>query len=198
MNARTVRAQPGEHSALDDLVREYRWHVLKLSMRYVGNRADAEDAVQETFMKAYWGLQHLRDDSAFYSWLYCIAVNSAKTALLLRPRHAKAFAPAARKPDDLSENATQLQGMASPEGLASTAEVCDAVNGAIEALAAEQRTAIVLREFEGLTYRQVASAMSCPVATVRSHVFRAREALDSRLRQVFDNGLGRTKRDVSS
>jgi RNA polymerase sigma factor (sigma-70 family) len=168
MNAKTqdrvlaVRAQSGEHSAYNDLVCKYQHDVLKLSMRYMRNRADAEDAVQETFMKAYWGLQHFRGDAAFSSWLYYIALNSAKTALLLRGRHSKVFAPAPRKPDDLSENSTQLKGMASPEVLASTEEVCDAVNGAIEALAEEQRTAIVLRDFQGLMYRQVASAMSWP------------------------------------
>jgi RNA polymerase sigma-70 factor (ECF subfamily) len=191
-----ARAQAGEHSAFNDLVRKYRHRVLKLSMRYMRNRADAEDAVQETFMRAYWGLQYFRGDSAFYSWLYSIAVNSAKTALLLRAHHSRLFVPAPRKADEMNENRAQVKDIASPEELASTEEVCCAVNDAIEALADEQRTAVLLREFQGLSYRQVASAMSCPVGTVRSRIFRAREAIDAQLRQVFDYGRGRARRRV--
>jgi RNA polymerase sigma-70 factor, ECF subfamily len=193
-----VRAQAGEHSAFDDLVRKYRHRVLKLSMRYMRNRADAEDAVQETFMRAYWGLQYFRGDSAFYSWLYSIAVNSAKTALLLRARHSRVFVPASGKADEMNENYAQAKEIASPEELASTEEVCCVVNDAIEALVDEQRTAVILREFQGLSYEQVASAMSCPVGTVRSRIFRAREAIDAQLRQVFDYGRGRARHDVSS
>jgi RNA polymerase sigma-70 factor, ECF subfamily len=192
-----VRAQSGELSAFNDLVRKYRHPVLKLSMRYMRNRADAEDAVQETFMKAYWGLHHFRGESAFYSWLYCIAVNSAKTALLLRARHSKVFVPASRNADEQHESSAQLKETSSPEELASTEEICVAVNDAIEGLVDEQRTAIVLREFQDLTYRQVASAMLCPVGTVRSRIFRAREAIDAELRHVFDNGLGRARHEVS-
>jgi RNA polymerase sigma-70 factor, ECF subfamily len=193
-----ARAQAGEHGAFNDLVRKYRHRVLKMAMRYLRNRADAEDAVQEAFTRAYRGLQHFRGDSAFYSWLYSIAVHSAKTALLLRARDSRVFVPAPRRADEMNENWVPLKEMSSPEELASTEEVCRAVNDAIEALPDEQRTAVVLREFHGLSYRQVASAMSCPIGTVRSRIFRARETIDAQLRQVFDYGLGRARRDVSS
>lgn len=193
-----LRAQSGERSAFNALVRRYRHRVMKLSMRYTRNRADAEDAVQNTFLKAYWGLQHFRGDAAFYSWLYRIAVNSAKTVLSLRARDASVFRSDARHDDELNETSVALMELDTPEELALTDEICNSVNAAIEALCEDQRTAIVLREFQGLSYSQVASAMSCPVGTVRSRVFRAREAIDKQLRHVFDDGIGRAKHNVKS
>jgi RNA polymerase sigma-70 factor, ECF subfamily len=190
------RAQSGEHSAFNALVRKYRHRVMKLSMRYTRNRADAEDAVQNTFIKAYWGLQNFRGESAFYSWLHRIAINSAKTVLSLRARNASVFVSNNRDAGDTNETSSALRELDTPEELALTDEICSAVNASIEALCEEQRTAIVLRELEGLSYSQVASAMSCPVGTVRSRVFRAREAIDSQLRHVFDDGLGRAKNNV--
>jgi RNA polymerase sigma-70 factor (ECF subfamily) len=168
---------------------------MKLSMRYIRNRADAEDAVQETFMKAYRGLRRFRGDSAFYSWLHRIAVNSAKTAVLLRARHSSVFSTTGNA-DELSDTGAVLKEMDTPERLALTDEICGAVNAAIDALSDEQRTAIVLREFDGFTYSQVATAMSCPVGTVRSRVFRAREAIDKRLHHALDDGLGRARNNV--
>jgi RNA polymerase sigma-70 factor (ECF subfamily) len=185
------RAQTGERSAFNVLVSKYRRRIMNLSMRYTRNRADAEDAVQETFIKAYWGLQHFRGDAAFSSWLHRIAVNSAKTVLLLRARDASVFSSDIRNNDEMNETSVTLKELDTPEELALTDEICDAVNAAIESLGEEQRNAIVLREFEGLSYSQVASTMSCPVGTVRSRVFRAREAIDNQLRHVFDDGLGR-------
>jgi RNA polymerase sigma-70 factor (ECF subfamily) len=184
-----MRAQSGEQRAFDVLVCKYRPRVMKLTMRYMRNRDDAEDAVQETFMKAYWGLRRFRGDSAFYSWLHCIAINSAKTALSLRARHSSVFYTA-RIAGELSDSGIVLKEMDTPEQLALTDEICGAVDAAIDALGDEQRVAIELREFEGFTYSQVASAMSCPVGTVRSRVFRAREAIDNRLRYVFDDVPG--------
>jgi RNA polymerase sigma-70 factor, ECF subfamily len=192
------RAQAGEHSAFNALVHKYRHRVMKLSMRYTRNRADAEDAVQNTFIHAYSGLQHFRGESAFYSWLHRIAINSAKTVLALRARNASIFVSNNRNADDRNETSIALQDLDTPEELALTDEICSAVNVSIEALCEEQRTAIVLRELEGFSYSQVASAMSCPVGTVRSRVFRAREAIDNQLRRVFDDGLGRTKNSLSS
>lgn len=184
-----MRAQSGERRAFNVLVCKYRPRVMKLTMRYMRNRDDAEDAVQETFMKAYWGLRRFRGDSAFYSWLHCIAINSAKTALSLRARHSSVFYTA-RNAGELSDSGIVLKEMDTPEQLALTDEICGAVDAAIDALGDEQRVAIELREFEGFTYSQVASAMSCPVGTVRSRVFRAREAIDNRLRYVFDDVPG--------
>jgi len=185
------RAQSGDRGAFNLLVGKYRDRVMKLAMRYTHNFADAEDAVQDIFMRAYWGLRHFRGDSAFYSWLHRIAVNSAKSALVVRARNARVFSLSAETTDDSSESSSQLKDLDTPEELALTDEIYGAVNAAIDALCEEQRAAIVLREINGLSYARVASIMSCPVGTVRSRVFRAREAIDRRLRQVFDEGLGR-------
>lgn len=184
------RAQSGERSAFNALVRKY-WHsVMKLSMRYTRNRADAEDAVQETFIKAYGGLQQFRGDAAFASWLHRIAVNSAKTVLSLRARDASMFRSDTLNSGEMETSVT-LHELDTPEQLALTDEIRDAVNAAIESLGEEQRKAILLREIQGLSYSQVASTMLCPVGTVRSRVFRAREELDNQLRHVYEGGLGR-------
>jgi RNA polymerase sigma-70 factor (ECF subfamily) len=193
-----LRAQTGEHGAFNALVGKYRQRVMKLSMRYTRNRADAEDAVQNTFIKAFGGLHNFRGESAFYSWLHRIAINSAKTVLSLRARNAGLFVSNGWNADDTHEASAALKDLDTPEELVLTEEIRSAVSASIDALCEEQRTAIVLRELEGLSYSQVASAMSCPVGTVRSRVFRAREAIDSQLRHVFDDGLGRAKNNVSS
>jgi RNA polymerase sigma-70 factor (ECF subfamily) len=195
--ALVLRAQSGERSAFNALVRKYRHRVMKVSMRYTGNRADAEDVVQNTFFKAYWALQSFRGESAFYSWLHRIAINAAKTMLSLRAHNAGIFVSNIGDAERSDDPSTTLTDLDTPEELALTDEICSAVNASIEALCEEQRTAIVLREFEGLSYSQVASAMSCPVGTVRSRVFRAREAIDKTLKCVFDDGLGRAKHKVS-
>jgi RNA polymerase sigma-70 factor, ECF subfamily len=186
------RAQCGEHRAFNELVGKYRQKVLALSMRYTGNQADAEDAVQNTFLKAYRALAHFRGDCAFYSWLHRIAINSAKTTRLLRMRDERIFYSIASSADT-AHKTPESKDWDTPEALVLTEEICDAVNGAIEALCEEQRTAIALRELHGLSYADVASSMSCPVGTVRSRVFRAREAIDDQLRHVFDEGLGRIR-----
>jgi RNA polymerase sigma-70 factor (ECF subfamily) len=193
-----LRVQSGESSAFNALVRKYRHRVLRLSMRYTNNLADAEDAVQNTFLKAYCGLQNFRGDAAFYSWLHRIAINSAKTLIANRGREATLFSSEIRCNDGANGNVGMPMDLDTPEELALTDDICDGVNTAIEALGDEQREAIMLREFQGLSYSQVASAMSCPVGTVRSRVFRAREAIDSRLRHIFDDGLGRARRAAPS
>ncbi len=186
------RAQSGERGAFNILVRKYRHRVMKVSLRYTRNRADAEDAVQETFLKAYWGLPNFRGDAAFYSWLHRIAINSAKNVFLLRTRKSSAFAFDVGNRCEAQE-AVVLKDLDTPEDLALADEIFDAVSGAIESLCEEQRTAIVLRELQGLSYSQVASVMGCPVGTVRSRVFRARETIDRQLRPVFDGGLARAR-----
>jgi RNA polymerase sigma-70 factor, ECF subfamily len=190
-----LRAQAGEQSAFNALTRRYRERVMKLSMRYTRNRADAEDAVQNTFLKAYGGLEHFRGDASFYSWLHRIAINSAKTVLSLRKRDASVFRPNSWD-DDANDPRQVLKDLDTPEDLALTEEIRDALNSAMEDLCEEQRTAIILRELEGLSYSQMAIAMYCPVGTVRSRVFRAREAIDNHLRRVCDDGLGRTRQSV--
>lgn len=196
--ALVLRAQSGEWGAFNALICKYRQRIMNLSMRYTKNVADAEDAVQNTFLKAYCGLRNFRGDAAFYSWLHRIAINSAKTLVSIRGREAILFSSEMRCNDDASGNVGMPADLDTPQELALAEEICDAVNTAIEALGEEQRKAIVLREFEGLSYSQVASEMSCPVGTVRSRVFRAREAIDARLRHIFDDGLGRARRAAAS
>lgn len=188
-----LRAQSGDRGAFNLLVRKYRQRVMKVTLRYMHNQADAEDTVQDIFLRAYGGLCHFRGDSAFYSWLHRIAVNSARTAHKARVRNSRRFSVRAESGDDSAEVWSQTKDLDSPEHLAMTDEICAAVNDAIDTLCEEQRRAISLREFDGLSYAEVASAMSCPVGTVRSRVFRARQAIDFQLRRVFDDGLGRAR-----
>jgi RNA polymerase sigma-70 factor (ECF subfamily) len=189
------RAQKGEAGAFDALVRRYQHKVVKLVMRYVRNQTEAEDIAQEAFIKAYRALPRFRGDSAFYTWLYRIAINTAKNALAARARNPVQFdldrgdgRDDGDAPFDLQDRMTDT---ATPEALALTEEIRATVTSAIEQLPEDLRTAIMLRELEGLSYEEIATAMDCPVGTVRSRIFRAREAVDARLREIFDGGLGR-------
>ena len=189
------RAQKGEAGAFDALVRRYQHKVVKLVMRYVRNQTEAEDIAQEAFIKAYRALPRFRGDSAFYTWLYRIAINTAKNALAARARNPVQFdldrgdgRDDGDAPFDLQDRMTDT---ATPEALALTEEIRATVTSAIEQLPEDLRTAIMLRELEGLSSEEIATAMDCPVGTVRSRIFRAREAVDARLREIFDGGLGR-------
>ena len=187
------RVQRGERGAYDLLVLKYQHKVVKLVMRYLRNPADAEDVAQEAFVKAYRALPQFRGDSAFYTWLYRIAINTAKNALAARERNPVSYELDLQGNDDSSDMVSRLKDPETPEGLALTEEIRDTVNHAIEELPEDLRTAIVLRELEGMSYEEIAASMDCPVGTVRSRIFRAREAIDRRLREVFDGGLGRTE-----
>jgi RNA polymerase sigma-70 factor, ECF subfamily len=178
------QAQAGDGRAFNALVSKYRARIMQLTLRYARNEADAEDLVQDTFLKAYRGLLSFRGDASFYSWLHRIAINAAKTAFHVHARDAHVVSMEVTGSEQLEEPAT-------PENLAVTDEILAAIGAAIDALCEEQRRAIVLREIDGLSYQQVAGAMSCPVGTVRSRVFRAREAIHLRLRDSFEGGLGR-------
>lgn len=187
------RVQRGERSAYDLLVLKYQHKVVKLVMRYLRDPADAEDVAQEAFVKAYRALPQFRGDSAFYTWLYRIAINTAKNALAARDRSPVTYVLDMQSGDESTDMVSRLKDPETPEGLALTEEIRDTVNRAIEALPEDLRTAIVLRELEGLSYEEIAAAMDCPVGTVRSRIFRAREAIDRQLREVFDGGLGRAE-----
>jgi RNA polymerase sigma-70 factor (ECF subfamily) len=187
------RVQRGERGAYDLLVLKYQHKVVKLVMRYLRNPADAEDVAQEAFVKAYRALPQFRGDSAFYTWLYRIAINTAKNALAARDRNPVSYELDVHGSDDSSDMIGRLKDPETPEGLALTEEIRDTVNHAIGELPEDLRTAIVLRELEGMSYEEIAASMDCPVGTVRSRIFRAREAIDRRLREVFDGGLGRTE-----
>jgi RNA polymerase sigma-70 factor (ECF subfamily) len=190
------RVQRGDKSAFDLLVRKYQHKVVKLVLRYVRNPAEAEDIAQEAFIKAYRALPQFRGDSAFYTWMYRIAINTAKNSLASRDRSPIAYDLDLTDPEESHSVQTKLQDPDTPEGMALTEEIRGIVNSAIEGLPEELKTAIVLRELDGLSYEEIAAAMECPVGTVRSRIFRAREAIDKRLREVFEGGLGRTEEMV--
>jgi len=174
-------------------VLKYQHKVVKLVMRYVRNPADAEDVAQEAFVKAYRALPQFRGDSAFYTWLYRIAINTAKNAVVSRDRSPIEYNVDRENSDESYDIQGRMKDPDTPEGLVLTDEIRTTVNAAIESLPEDLRTAIVLRELEGLSYEEIAAAMDCPVGTVRSRIFRAREAIDRRLREVFEGGLGRTE-----
>jgi RNA polymerase sigma-70 factor (ECF subfamily) len=188
------RAQSGESGAFDQLVRKYRTRVLKLAMRYTRNLDDAEDSTQETFIKAFRGVQQFRCECAFYTWLYRIAVNSAKNVRSVRARDPVGSTIDLQEDHEASNLGSSLQDLETPEELALADDIRAMVNVTLEALPEAHRTAIVLCEIDCLTYEEIAAAMATPVGTVRSRVFRAREVIHHQLRRVSDNGLERDNR----
>jgi RNA polymerase sigma-70 factor (ECF subfamily) len=187
--------QRGDKGAFDALVLKYQHKVVKLVMRYVRSTSEAEDIAQEAFIKAYRAMPQFRGDSAFYTWLYRIAINTAKNAVASRDRSPIEYDLDLQNPEQLYDVQGRLKDTETPEALALTEEIRGIVNSAMDALPEDLRTAIVLRELEGLSYEEIAASMDCPVGTVRSRIFRAREAIDRRLREVFDSGLGRTEEE---
>ena len=179
------RVQRGDKTAFDTLVLKYQHKIAKLISRYVHDPTEALDVAQETFIKAYRALPSFRGESAFYTWLYRIAINTAKNFLVSqerRPPDADIDAAEA----EIYEGAVHLKELATPERLLLKDEIEQTIVGAIEELPDDLRTAIILRELEGMSYEEIAQAMSCPVGTVRSRIFRAREAIDGRLRHLLD------------
>ena len=184
-------AQSGEIRAFDRLVLKYRPQVVELAMRYTRNRADAEDATQEAFIRAYGGLRHFRCESTFYTWLYRIASNCARNLLKARARDLLNGTVDFPDEDYAAHHQTRLQEVETPEELTLTDDIRGMVSAILESLSEQYRTVITLREIDGLSYKDIASAMSIPVGTVRSRVFRARDIIDHQLRRVYDGGLGR-------
>jgi len=184
------RVQRGDRSAFDVLVLRYQQKVLTLIRRYVRDAMEAEDIAQEAFIKAYRALASFRGDSAFYTWLYRIAINTAKNYLVSNKRRPIDYDLDLQDPEQYALQARLTDGE-TPEHLVLTDEIRETVNGAIAELPEDLRTAIVLREIDGLSYEEIAASMDCPVGTVRSRIFRAREAIDKKLRPIFDAGLGR-------
>jgi len=180
------RAQNGDKRAFDLLVLKYQHKIAKLIMRYVRDPAEALDVSQEAFIKTYRALPNFRGDSAFYTWLYRIAINTAKNHLVAMKRRPIDFEVDLQDPESYDMNA-RLQDNDTPDRVAQREELREAVEEAIAALPAELREAIVLREIEGLSYEEIATAMECPVGTVRSRIFRAREAIDGRIGPLIRN-----------
>jgi RNA polymerase sigma-70 factor, ECF subfamily len=179
------RVQKGDRSAFDLLVLKYQHRVLKLVSRFVSNTAEAEDVAQDAFLKAYRALPSFRGESAFYTWLYRIAINTAKNSLVANRRRPVDFDLDLQDPDQFDRHA-RLKDVDTPERVLLTEEIRQVVEGAMEQLPEDLRTAIVLRELDGLSYEEIAEAMDCPVGTVRSRIFRAREAIDKRLKPLLD------------
>ncbi len=184
-HALVLRAQAGDKRAFDLLVLKYQHKVANLIGRYVRDPSEVLDVSQEAFIKAYRALAGFRGESAFYTWLYRIAVNTAKNHLVAQGRRPPG--------DDLdAETAEQmdmgerLRENSTPEGHLLTDEIARTVQQALDTLPEDLRTAIVLRELEGMSYEEIAQAMECPIGTVRSRIFRAREAIDKRLRPLLE------------
>ncbi|MEY3788353.1 MAG: polymerase sigma factor RpoE [Pseudomonadota bacterium] len=182
-----LRVQRGDKSAYDFLVIKYQHRIIQLVNRYIKDPSEAQDVAQEAFIKAYRALADFRGEAAFFTWLYRIAINTAKNYLLSRSRRSANYQVDIQNAEAL-ENAPQLQGLETPERELLNQEIIDAINASIEELPEDMRTAIVLREFEGMSYEEIAEAMDCPVGTVRSRIFRAREAIDNKLNPLLEHG----------
>lgn len=183
--ALVLRVQQGDQQAFNLLVQKYQHKVMSLISRYVKQAADVPDVAQEAFVKAYRAIGNFRGDSAFYTWLYRIAVNTAKNYLVSQGRKPPASDVDAEEADYL-ESAGALRDGASPESLLLTDEIRNVVMTTIESLPEDLRRAITLREIEGLGYEEIAIEMDCPIGTVRSRIFRAREAIDAQLRPLLE------------
>ena len=185
------RAQAGDKHAFELLVVKYQRKVARLLSRFIRDPSEVEDVAQEALIKAYRALHAFRGDSAFYTWLYRIAVNTAKNHLVARGRRAPTSTEFDAEEAEGFEDAGQLRDIHTPESLLQSKQTGETINAAMEALPDELRSAIVLREIEGLSYEEIAEAMSCPIGTVRSRIFRAREAVAEKLRPLLDTAVDR-------
>jgi RNA polymerase sigma-70 factor (ECF subfamily) len=180
-----ARVQKGEKAAFDLLVRKYQHKVAKLVSRFVRDRAEIEDVTQEAFIRAYRAIGSFRGESAFYTWLYRIAVNTAKNYLESQGRRPPGTDIEADSAEQL-EGGERLRDAATPERHLLTEEIAATVRRVVEGLPPDLRTAITLREIEGLSYEEIAQVMDCPIGTVRSRIFRAREAVDAELKPLLE------------
>jgi RNA polymerase sigma-70 factor, ECF subfamily len=178
------RVQKGDLAAFDMLFAKYQVKVLNLVARYVRDQEEVKDVTQDAFIKAYRALPKFRGDSAFYTWLYRIAINTAKNHLVTRGRR-----PPSTDVDiddaDYRDDADLLRDVDSPEAALARDQLQDTISRALQALPDDLRTALTLREFDGLSYEQIAQIMACPVGTVRSRIFRAREFVDQQMQNVM-------------
>ena len=183
------RAQRGDKHAFELLVAKYQRKLVRLISRIVRDPAEVEDVAQEAFIKAYRALPQFRGESAFYTWLYRIGVNTAKNFLVAQGRRAPTSTEKDAEEAETFEDAGQLRDINTPESILMSRQVAMTVNAAMDKLPEELRTAITLREVEGMSYDEIAELMDCPIGTVRSRIFRAREAIATDLRPL----LGTTK-----
>jgi len=179
------RAQRGDKRAFELLVLKYQRKLGRLLSRFVRDPAEVEDVTQEAFIKAYRALPGFRGESAFYTWLYRIGINTAKNYLVALGRRAPTTTGFDNEEAEAFEDADQLRDANTPESEMEGREIAATVNRAMDALPKDLRTAITLREIEGLSYEEIASVMNCPVGTVRSRIFRARDAIAAELRPLL-------------
>lgn len=180
------RVQAGDKLAFNLLVNKYHRRVARLLTRMVRNQEDIEDVVQETFIKAYRAIGNFRGDSAFYTWIYRIAINTAKNLLVTQGRRPSTLKESNDGDSETFEDNAALSNIDTPESLYQTKQIGEAVNEAMAALPEELRSAIVMREIDGLSYEEIAAAMDCPIGTVRSRIFRARESIAAKIKPLLD------------
>jgi RNA polymerase sigma-70 factor (ECF subfamily) len=180
------RAQRGDKRAFELLVEKYQRRLARLVSRLVKDPGEVEDVTQEAFIKAYRALPSFRGDSAFYTWLYRIGVNTAKNYLVATGRRTPTSTDVEAEEAEGFEGGELLRDINTPESLLLSKEIGATVNAAIDALPEELRSAIQLRELEGMSYDEIAKLMDCPIGTVRSRIFRAREAIAERLKPLLD------------
>jgi RNA polymerase sigma-70 factor (ECF subfamily) len=183
-----ARAQRGDKRAFELLVEKYQRKLARLLSRFIRDPAEVEDVTQEAFIKAYRALPAFRGDSAFYTWLYRIGINTAKNYLMAMGRRAPTSTEVEAEEAEGFEEGEQLRDINTPESVLLSNEIARTVNATIESLPEELRRAIQMREIEGMSYEDIAQAMDCPIGTVRSRIFRAREAIAEQLRPLLDTG----------
>lgn len=180
------RARRGDKNAFGLLVEKYQRKLARLISRMIRDPAEVEDITQDAFIKAYRALPSFRGESAFYTWLYRIGINTAKNFLVSQGRRAPTSTDFDTEEAETFDSADQLRDINTPERVLLSKQIGETVNAAMDELPDELRTAIVLREIEGLSYEEIAAIMNCPIGTVRSRIFRAREAVAHRLRPLLD------------
>ena len=180
------RAQRGDKHAFELLVSKYQRKLSRLLSRFIRDAGEVEDVAQEAFIKAYRALPTFRGDSAFYTWLYRIGINTAKNYLVAMGRRAPTTTEIDSEEAEGFEDGDQLRDLNTPENEMMSRQVAETVNQTLETLPEELRSAITLREIEGLSYDDIANIMNCPIGTVRSRIFRAREAIAAKLRPLLD------------
>jgi RNA polymerase sigma-70 factor (ECF subfamily) len=185
------RVQRGDKVAFEMLFTKYQRRVSRLVSRFVRSDAEVEDIVQESFIKAYRALGSFRGDSAFYTWLYRIAVNTAKNYLVAASKRPISLTQFEKNDDDDFEEDHFMSDAATPESELITKQIAETVNKTMNELPADLREAIMLREIEGMSYEDIADSMGCPIGTVRSRIFRAREAISQKIKPMLDVGEGK-------
>ncbi|MDA0830684.1 MAG: RNA polymerase sigma factor RpoE [Proteobacteria bacterium] len=190
-NFLVLRVQRGDKVAFELLFTKYQRRVSRLVSRFIRSEAEVEDVVQDSFIKAYKALANFRGDSAFYTWLYRIAVNTAKNYLVAASKRPISLSQFEKNDDDDFEEDRFISNSTTPESELITKQIAETVNKTIDELPADLREAIMLREIEGMSYEDIAEAMECPIGTVRSRIFRAREAISQKIKPMLDVGEGK-------